>query len=68
MHVYPHRDSTDTMVREVTEEVLIVAAGVPDVPVSTVRKAAVRVAELLVKLGWSWCKTACVLTSSPMPA
>ena len=68
MHVYPHRDSTDTMVREDAEEVLIVAAGVPDVPVSAVRKAAVRVAELLVKLGWSWCETACVLTSSPMPA
>ena len=68
MHVYPHRDSIDTMIREDTEEVLIVAAGVPDVPVSTVRKAAVRVAELLVKLGWSWCETAHVLTSSSMTA
>ena len=68
MHVYPHRDSIDTMIREDTEEVLIVAAGVPDVPVSTVRKAAVRVAELLVKLGWSWCETAHILTSSSMTA
>jgi len=64
MHVYPHRDSTDTMIRDDTREVLIVAAGVPNVPVDLVRKAAVRVAELLAKAGWSWCGSTCVAPSS----
>lgn len=55
MHVYPHRDSVDTMVREDTRTLLVTAAGVPGVPKELVRRAAARVAELLRKMGWRWC-------------
>lgn len=55
MHIYPHRDSVDTMVRETTQRILIVAAGVPRVPKDLVQHATVRVAELLQKIGWVWC-------------
>ncbi len=56
MHVYPHRDSVDTMIREDTKDALIVAAGVPNVPVELVKKAAERVAQLLTKAMWDWCR------------
>ena len=55
MHLYPHRDSIDTMIREDTKEVLIVGAGVAGVSVKLVIKATERVAELLGKAGWRWC-------------
>ena len=40
MHLYPHRDSIETCVRESTRNVLVVAAGVPGVPAELVRRAA----------------------------
>ncbi len=55
MHIYPHRDSVDTMVRETTRSLLIVGAGVPKVPRDLVERAVTRVAELLQKIGWGWC-------------
>ena len=55
MHIYPHRDSVDTMVRETTQRIFILAAGVPRVPRDLVQRATVRVAELLQKIGWVWC-------------
>ncbi|MEM0026917.1 MAG: phenylalanine--tRNA ligase beta subunit-related protein [Ignisphaera sp.] len=55
MHIYPHRDSIETMVRESTKEVLVVGAGVPNVDVALVRKAVEMVVKLLEKIGWSWC-------------
>ena len=57
MHIYPHRDSVDTMIREDTEDVLIVAAGVPNVPIELVKKAAERVVQLLTKAMWNWCRS-----------
>lgn len=55
MHLYPHRDSRYTMVRDSTRRVLVIAAGVPRVHrerlVSTVRE----VQRLLEKLGWRNC-------------
>ena len=65
MHVYPHRDSVDTMIREDTKDVLIVAAGVPNVPVELVRKAAERVAQLLTKTMWGWCGSTYVKPELP---
>lgn len=55
MHLYPHRDSIDTMVREDTREVLVVGAGVPGVPAGLVVGAVERVTELLGRVGWCWC-------------
>ncbi len=55
MHLYPHRDSVETMVTNETSRVLIVAAGAPGVPDELVDKAAVEVARILEKAGWSWC-------------
>ncbi|MEO3993979.1 MAG: phenylalanine--tRNA ligase beta subunit-related protein [Desulfurococcaceae archaeon TW002] len=55
MHLYPHRDCIDTMVREDTREVLIVGAGVSGVPVKLVVEAVERVTELLGRVGWCWC-------------
>lgn len=65
MHLYPHRDSVETMIRETTKEVLIVSAGVPRVPEDLVTKATERTAELLAKAGWGWCGE--VLTSPNPP-
>jgi DNA/RNA-binding domain of Phe-tRNA-synthetase-like protein len=56
MHIYPHRDSVETMVRDTTTQILIVAAGVPNVDINLVKKAAQLTAELLESIGWSWCK------------
>ncbi|AEM38672.1 B3/4 domain protein [Pyrolobus fumarii 1A] len=40
MHLYPHRDSIDTCVKDETRSVLVVAAGVEGVPRERVEKAA----------------------------
>ncbi|MDK6028765.1 phenylalanine--tRNA ligase beta subunit-related protein [Ignisphaera sp. 4213-co] len=56
MHIYPHRDSVETMIRNTTREVLIVGAGVPNVETNLVKKAVEIVAQLLEKIGWSWCR------------
>lgn len=58
MHVYPHRDSVETMVRESTSIVLIIGAGVPGVPRNLVRDAVELTAKLLEKVGWNWCRRA----------
>jgi len=55
MHLYPHRDSIETMVRQETREVLVVAAGVPGVDRERLEYAVREVARLLRILGWSWC-------------
>ena len=55
MHLYPHRDSVETMVTKDTGRVVIVAAGAPGVPREHVSKAAGEVARILEKAGWSWC-------------
>ncbi len=40
LHIYPHRDSRETMIREDTRRVLVVSAGVPGVSKSLVVEAA----------------------------
>ena len=40
LHIYPHRDSRETMIREGTRRVLVVSAGVPGVSRSLVVEAA----------------------------
>jgi len=56
MHIYPHRDSIETMIRDSTHRILIIAAGVDRVDRDLVKKAAELVASLLTKIGWNWCK------------
>ncbi len=64
MHIYPHRDSVETMIRDETTEIIIVGAGVPNVPRDLVVKAVNRVAELLEKIGWNWCRDTVVKPST----
>ena len=56
MHVYPYRDSVETVIRENTVKALIIAAGVPGVDSVLVKRAAELTAEILEKIGWKWCK------------
>jgi len=49
LHIFPHRDSRETCIRESTRNVLIVACGVPGVPKQRVLRTAREVAELIVK-------------------
>ncbi len=55
MHLYPHRDSRYTMVRDTTRRVLIVAAGVPRVPIEKLKATVKEVQRLLALLGWRSC-------------
>ncbi|MEM0065848.1 MAG: phenylalanine--tRNA ligase beta subunit-related protein [Sulfolobales archaeon] len=55
MHLYPHRDSVETSIRDSTTEVFVLGAGVPGVERALVIKAVSRVFELLSKAGWKWC-------------
>ncbi|MEM1628482.1 MAG: phenylalanine--tRNA ligase beta subunit-related protein [Desulfurococcaceae archaeon] len=55
MHIYPHRDSVETMVREHTTRILVIAAGVLGVSRELVKKTVEKVAELLNRIGWKWC-------------
>ncbi len=55
IHLYPHRDSIETAIRGETVRVFALAAGVPGVPRSLVRKALEKYVELMKRLGWSWC-------------
>jgi len=50
LHVFPHRDSVHTMVREDTKDVLVVACGVEGVREDTVVEAARKTAMLVSKL------------------
>lgn len=47
--LYPHRDCVRTMIRDETEEVLVVAAGVPGVERTLLRRAASLTAELITQ-------------------
>ena len=58
MHLYPHRDSRRTMVRDDTSCVLVVGAGVPGVPRHLVRRAVEEVVRLVGLLGWRGCPVA----------
>lgn len=49
IHLYPHRDSVDSMVTRETRSVLIIAAGAPGVARARVARAAKETAELLAK-------------------
>ncbi len=55
MHIYPHRDSKETSIRDDTTCMLVVAAGVPGVDRARVRKAVEEVVRLTKLLGWSSC-------------
>ncbi len=47
LHVFPHRDSRETMVRDTTRNVLVVGCGVPGVPRVAVKEAVARTARYL---------------------
>ena len=47
LHIYPHRDSEETMVRGETTSVIIVSAGAPGVPRAEVKRALEEVVSLL---------------------
>ncbi|MET1128447.1 MAG: phenylalanine--tRNA ligase beta subunit-related protein [Thermoproteota archaeon] len=57
MHVYPHRDSVDTMIRDDTSKVLIVAAGVPGIDKDRLTAAVREVQQLYALLGWESCSS-----------
>ena len=57
MHLYPHRDSVETMIRPETRCILILAAGVPGVDVEALKAAVAEVQRLLGLLGWSRCES-----------
>lgn len=50
IHVFPHRDSRRTMIRESTKRVLVVACGVPSVPDDLVLKASDVTVEYIIKM------------------
>ncbi len=52
LHLYPHRDSRDTMIRPETSRILALAAGVPGVGEERLRFALETLARLLARLGW----------------
>ncbi len=47
LHVYPYRDSRETMIRDSTRSVLVVGAGVPGIPRSLVAEAVEKTARYL---------------------
>ncbi len=51
IHIYPHRDSVETMVTENTKKILGIAAGLHNIPEDTVIKALQYTLEYLEKLG-----------------
>jgi len=55
MHLYPHRDSVETAIREDTSIVFVLGAGVPGVEEVRVVESVKKVAELLSIPGWSSC-------------
>ena len=48
LHLYPHRDSVETMIREDTRRVLVLAAGVPGVGEDLVGEAAAKTVEYIL--------------------
>jgi DNA/RNA-binding domain of Phe-tRNA-synthetase-like protein len=55
MHLYPHRDSVETAIREDTSHVFVLGAGVPGVEKMKVVESVKKVVELLSAAGWSYC-------------
>lgn len=60
IHVFPHRDSVYTMVREDTKNILIVACGVNGVEESKVQEAVEKVSKLIL-----WSCSAKTLSNTP---
>lgn len=58
LHLYPHRDSVETMVRPSTRRALILAAGVDGVGDERLYRALELVASGLELVGWSTCRRA----------
>ncbi|MEL9999884.1 MAG: phenylalanine--tRNA ligase beta subunit-related protein [Desulfurococcaceae archaeon] len=56
VHVYPHRDSSETCVTSTTKKVLVVAAGVPRVEKELLIEAVKTVVRLMEKLAWRSCE------------
>lgn len=56
MHLYPHRDSVETCVSESTRRILVLAAGVPEVPKEQLIMALNIIKDLLNRLGWACCE------------
>ena len=52
LHVYAHRDSSLTSVRQTTRRVLVLGTGVPGVPMDLVDRAVQRTVELAGLVGW----------------
>lgn len=55
MHLYPHRDSIETAIREDTSTVFVLGAGVPGIEEVRVVESVRKVAELLSVPGWNYC-------------
>jgi len=55
LHLFPHRDSRDTMVRGTTRCILVLAAGVPGIEPGLLDEAVRETQRLLEKLGWRSC-------------
>ncbi len=49
IHLYPHRDSKHTMIRDTTKNVLVVSCGVPNVPATLVVEAAKKTIDYIVR-------------------
>ncbi len=49
IHLYPHRDSKYTMIRDTTRNVLVVSCGVPNVPTTLVMEAAKKTIDYIVR-------------------
>jgi DNA/RNA-binding domain of Phe-tRNA-synthetase-like protein len=55
LHLFPHRDSRETMVTEATSCILVLAAGVPRVPRERLVEAVKETQRILAALGWENC-------------
>ncbi|MFP3080493.1 MAG: hypothetical protein RXR09_03120, partial [Acidilobus sp.] len=52
VHIYAHRDSALTSIRQTTRRALVVGTGVPGVPSDLVDRAVLRTVELARLIGW----------------
>jgi len=55
VHIYPHRDSIESMVGSGTRRILILGAGVEGVPAKVVEKTISIVVDLLKRISWLCC-------------
>ena len=56
VHLYPHRDSRESMITDSTRAILVIGAGVPGVPRELVVSAVEEVVRLVASMGWSSCR------------